>query len=77
MKKMERPSLQERKPMTKVSRKYSDPKYDNPEYDAKIEAQTLSAIQAITGEQLKGSESAKSKKKNVLGLDFEIPDELS
>ena len=66
-----------------MARKYSDNKYDNPEYDAKIEQQTLNMISKITGEDVTGKDaspvraSAASKKKNVLGLDFEIPEELS
>ena len=38
--------------VSKMPRKYSDTKYDNPEYEAKIEKQTLSVIQSITGEDV-------------------------
>jgi hypothetical protein len=34
-------------------------------------------LQALTGEELKLDVKAPQKKKNLLGLDFEIPDELS
>ncbi len=66
----------------KMPRKYSDTKYDNPEYEAKIEQQTLNVIQSLTNEDFRKSEEPKpnaynQKKKNLLGLDFEIPDELS
>jgi len=33
-----------------MARKYSDNKYDNPEYEAKIEQQTLNVIQSLTKE---------------------------
>jgi len=66
-----------------MPRKYSDTKYDNPEYEAKIEQQTLNVIQSLTkDDDFRKQEEPKvnasnQKKKNVLGLDFEIPDELS
>ena len=114
---------------TKLTRKYSDNKYDKPEYDAKIEQQTLKALEAMGFSDLSGKEknpgskidanhlkkasngrrsgsnsgtrmpkdqppatqpnplellaqqlnepAKEKKKKNVFGLDFEIPDELS
>lgn len=66
-----------------MPRKYSDNKYDNPEYEAKIEQQTINVIQSLTkDDDFRKQEEPKvnasnQKKKNVLGLDFEIPDELS
>lgn len=72
---------QKKPQQSKGPRKYSDNKYDNPAYDAKIEQQTLQMIRAITGEDLQtkpeSPKPAAAKKKNLLGLDFEIPDELS
>ena len=116
---------------TKLSRKYSDNKYDKPEYEARIEQQTLKALESMGintqgiddskqkqdfkieanhlkkrgNERRSGSNSGtrqpakeigmqkspldmlaamtelqpakEKKKKNVFGLDFDIPDELS
>lgn len=59
-----------------MPRKYSDNKYDKPEYEAKIEQQTLRAIEAMTREPVQKKEEAKKQQKNVFGLNFEIPDEL-
>ena len=97
-----------------MSRKYSDNKYDKPEVDARVEMQTVKALErmGVTGitqelaDQSKkekkstaaakqpsnspsnmadllgmlgeGNAPAETKKpKNVLGMDFDIPDELS
>jgi hypothetical protein len=46
-------------PSQKMTRKYSDNKYDNPEYDAKIEQQTLNMIKKITGEDITGPSAGK------------------
>jgi|688.fasta_scaffold254202_1 hypothetical protein len=59
-----------------MPRKYSDNKYDKPEYEAKIEQQTLRAIEAMTREPIQKKEEVKKQQKNVFGLNFEIPDEL-
>jgi hypothetical protein len=65
------------KPATKLVRKYSDNKYDKPEFEAKIEQQTMRAVEAlIRDEQQKQQPAAKKEKKNIFGLAFEIPDEL-
>lgn len=104
-----------------LSRTYSDNKYDKPEADARIEMQTIkalekmgihgitaeltnqatkepksavgaaagtgkqpansspemSALMGILGAGADGAEGGKKNNKNVLGMDFEIPDELS
>ena len=100
-----------------MSRKYSDPKYDNPEQNARIEQQTLRALESlgvhglvadsqkrqflIEANHLKSQtksgkpakavsphgpqgaasgqslESEAKKTKNVFGLDFDMPEELS
>ena len=41
---------------TKLTRKYSDNKYDKPEYDAKIEQQTLKALEAMGFKDLAGKD---------------------
>lgn len=64
------------KPVRMV-RKYSDNKYDKPEYEAKIEQQTMRAVEALIKEPVASArEETKKEKKNLFGLAFEIPDEL-
>ena len=58
----------------KMPRKYSDNKYDKPEFEAKIEQQTLRAVEALIRDQQQPA--AKKEKKNMFGLAFDIPDEL-
>ena len=53
-----------------MPRKYSDNKYDKPEYEAKIEQQTLRAIEAMTREPVQKKEEVKKQQKNVFGLNF-------
>jgi len=61
----------------KIARKYSDNKYDKPEYEARIEQQTMRAVESFIKEPvLIGKEESKKEKKNLFGLAFEIPDEL-
>jgi len=55
---------------SKMPRKYSDNKYDKPEYEAKIEQQTLRAIEAMTREPVQKKEEIKKQQKNVFGLNF-------
>lgn len=46
-----------------MSRKYSDNKYDKPEYEAKIEQQTLKAVEAMIKEPFsKKAQETDSKK---------------
>lgn len=92
---------------SRLPRKYSDNKYDNQALNAKIEEQTMKAIESLTGgirdgpkgssptrplaKRVKGplpgqttkpnvntaqTSTGKKKQTNVLGLDFEIPEEL-
>lgn len=60
---------------TKVPRKYSDNKYDKPEFEARIEQQTLRAVEALIRDQQQ-QPAVKKEKKNMFGLAFDIPDEL-
>jgi hypothetical protein len=61
----------------KVPRKYSDNKYDKPEFEARIEQQTIRAVEALIKEPvLAKKEEAKKEKKNLFGLAFDIPLEL-
>lgn len=61
----------------KMARKYSDNKYDKPEFEARIEQQTMRAVEAFIKEPVViAKEEPKKEKKNLFGLAFEIPDEL-
>lgn len=60
----------------RFGRKYSDTKYDKPEFEAKIEQQTIKAVEALIKEPIVKKEESKMERKNLFGLAFDIPDEL-
>ena len=45
-----------------MTRKFSDNKYDKPEYDAKIEKQTLKALETLIGEPITKQKTEDPKK---------------